>query len=280
MSPAEPQKIDRQTTTPFLLKLFYRTGSFHRLEEFSPRSPLPQHLQIYTWPSCSLRELTHLLTGALPTLLPRPSIGTRLAFRLVFPDTRDPNRPGPPRFLCKDLGSVVVGEGEPRIEADGQQRNGVRGKGDRAEDDERAHTTANNSVGQLSGEPDKTLQDARFVIGDYVSVAIVLPMPDGSVAAPLAPSAISATGPGPMSAPSGFRSGRNDFGAGRGGPPSREPPYGGGYGPRRGGGGPRFDGGPRGGGLPSGEWRRGERLPDQYGSGGGYGRGRGRPRPY
>ena len=31
-------KIDRQTTTPFHLKLFYRTGSFHRYLSL----PLPQ----------------------------------------------------------------------------------------------------------------------------------------------------------------------------------------------------------------------------------------------
>jgi hypothetical protein len=27
---APPSKIDRQTTTPFYLKLFYRNGAFHR----------------------------------------------------------------------------------------------------------------------------------------------------------------------------------------------------------------------------------------------------------
>jgi hypothetical protein len=27
---AEPQTVDRQTTAPFLVRLFYRTGSFHK----------------------------------------------------------------------------------------------------------------------------------------------------------------------------------------------------------------------------------------------------------
>src|SRR5215471_12025247 len=76
-----PAKIDRHITTPFHLKLFYRQHSFHHLSDFpipAPPSPnvpsppppaLPPHLQIYTWQSCSLRELAQLLTSCLPSLL-------------------------------------------------------------------------------------------------------------------------------------------------------------------------------------------------------------------
>ncbi|KAF4625581.1 hypothetical protein G7Y89_g12586 [Cudoniella acicularis] len=111
-----PAKIDRQTTTPFHLKLFYRNGGFHRIDEFNPQSELPQHVQIYTWQSCTLRELAHLLTIALPSLLPDPAIGTRLAFRLIFPDTRNPGPgTGPGRYMTKELGSVVIGDGGPGI---------------------------------------------------------------------------------------------------------------------------------------------------------------------
>lgn len=112
-------------------------------------------------------------------------------------------------------------------------------------------------AGVLEGEPDKTLQDARFVIGDYISCAVFPPLADGAVAPP--PSG-------------GVGRGRGAYadGPGRG--------YGGGFRGRGGGvmrGGGLFDGDRIGGeGVPSGEWRRGERVPD--GPGGFRGRGRGR----
>jgi hypothetical protein len=34
---AQAQKVDRQTTAPFLLRLFYRTGSFHKYD--TPATP-------------------------------------------------------------------------------------------------------------------------------------------------------------------------------------------------------------------------------------------------
>ncbi|OCL03465.1 hypothetical protein AOQ84DRAFT_227318, partial [Glonium stellatum] len=184
-------KIDRQTTTPFLLKLFYRTGTFHRLDEFSPHasSPPPPHLQIYTWPTCTLRELTHLLLTALPTLLPAPAIGTRLAFRLIFPDTREATRPGPGRYLSKELGSVVVGAGSASLEDTGEE-NGDEAAGN-------GNGNASGGAGgaggvkalleSLEGDADKTLASARFVIGDYISCAVFPPLPDGGVAAPPPP---------------------------------------------------------------------------------------------
>ncbi|KAI4286002.1 MAG: hypothetical protein L6R38_000229 [Xanthoria sp. 2 TBL-2021] len=267
-------KVDRQTTCPFHLKLFYRTGGFHkyagllelpwrspnidaynRLDDFpisSTTAPLPSHLQIYTWPTCTLRELSHLLTTALPSLLPAPSIGTRLAYRLVYPDTRPP-RPGtadlPPRYLSKEIGNVVIGGDGPGILPTVEEKDVV---------------TSGVMSGELQGEPDKTLADARFVIGDYVDCAIFEPLGDGSVA--------------PM--PRADFAGGNRMPRGGGGifaGPPRENGFGGGYG--RGRGGPRggYGGGERGGGrlgegVPSGEWRRGERIPDVRG----YGRGRGR----
>ncbi|KAI9655698.1 MAG: hypothetical protein M1829_000610 [Trizodia sp. TS-e1964] len=254
-------KIDRQSTTPFHLKLFYRSAGFHRLEEFLPtQSSIPQHLQIYTWPTCSLRELSHLLTMALPNILPDPAIGTRLSYRLIYPDTREMGRPGPGRFLSKELGSVIIGAGGPGI----------------LPDDDMAPIVANGPMaGELGGEPEKTLQDARFVIGDYISCAIFPPLPNGSVAPQ----------PNPASGPRAMGGRMSDFGGGRGGVLGgpRENGFGGFRvrGSSRGGGfGPGT--GANNGGLPSGEWRRGERIPDGPGSGGSgngpYGRGRGRGR--
>lgn len=139
-------------------------------------------------------------------------------------------------------------------------------------EEEATVVTTGPMAGELNGEPDKTLQDVRFVIGDYISCAIFPPLANGAVAPP--------PGPGLASRPGGPGArGVGDFGGVRGGPPG---PRENGYGGFRGRGGPRgggsFGGGGGGGGrqgdggLPSGEWRRGERIPDARG----YGRGRGR----
>ncbi|ATZ54209.1 hypothetical protein BCIN_10g02250 [Botrytis cinerea B05.10] len=249
-------KIDRNTTVPFHLKLFYKNGSFPRIEEFNPHGELPLHVNISTWQSCTLRELSHLLATALPDILPDPAIGTRLSYRLIFPDSR-PAVSGPARYVTKELGSVVIGEGGPGILPD-EEESSIVGEGIMA--------------GSLMGEPEKTLQDARFVIGDYVCCAILPPMADGGVAPP--PS-------GPSRG--GFAGGRSEMGGfgGRGGMGPRENGFGGGYrgrGGSRGGGFGQGMGQSGAGGVPMGEWRRGERIPDgpSGGRGRGYGGGRGR----
>jgi histone deacetylase complex subunit SAP18 len=264
-----PGKVDRQTTTPFHLKLFYRNGGFHRyyspllswmqkimthsrIDEFNSLGELPPHLQIYTWQTCTLREMAHLLTTALPNLLPDPAVGTRLAFKLIFPDTRNTGPASAPgKYMTKELGSIIIGD---------------RGPGVFPDEDEAAIVAGGQMAGSLGGEPEKTLQDARFVIGDYVACAILPAMANGSVAPP--PN-------GPIRGGGGFGAGRGDFG-GRIGPRENGFGYRGGRGASRGGG---FGQG-LGAGVPSGEWRRGERVPEGpagrgrgYGFGGG-GRGR------
>ncbi|KAL4745396.1 hypothetical protein BDW72DRAFT_211468 [Aspergillus terricola var. indicus] len=262
MATRDPKpKIDRQKTTPFHLKLFYRLNAYHNLSDFAirpsnssssfsgpvsganairTRSPppppnLPAHLQIYTWQSCTLRELAQLLTSALPKMLPDPPIGTRLCFRLIYPDTKGAAMMGPDargRYLSKDLGSVIVG---PRESSDEEaEKNGASGSGPRG-------------PFRLQGyDAEKTLQEARFVIGDYIDCAILPPLEDGSVA----PAIRGERGPNVGGGMRAFRD--NGFGGGRGGRGGRSS-------------------GDRG--IPPGDWRRGERVPD---SGRGYGGGPGR----
>jgi len=280
LQPTPDQKVDRETTTPFLLRLYYRSNAFHSSHEFStvpPPHPLQQaSLQIYTWPTCTLAELTSLLTSALPSLLPSPAVGTRLGYRLLFPDTRSVGGPGAMddgrgRWMSKELGSVVVGASGIALDdvSDGTEAADPGGLG----------------LGKLEGDAEKTLADARFVIGDYISCAIFPPLADGSVAPLPAPEREFARG--------GGRGGMRDGGYGRGGGGYGRLEHGsggggGGYGGRGGYGG-GFSG-PRGGrggfgpgrdygavGVPNGEWRRGERLPEGPA---GAGRGRGRGRPY
>lgn len=248
--------INRQTTVPFHLKLFYRVNNFHHISEYSispasrrtgpasgpntirgPTPPpaaatLPAHLEIYTWQSCTLRELSQLLTSALPSLLPDPPVGTRLCFRLIYPDAKGAAIMGPDargRYMSKDLGSVVVGPRDSPY---------------RGEDaDDRAETRPRAGPLRFQGsEADKALQDARFIVGDYVECAILPPLEDGSVAPPLR------GGSGPSQA-GGMRAFRENNGFGR---------------PGQGRGGDR--GGPPA--PPPGDWKRGERLPEGGRSGG------------
>ncbi|KAK4575045.1 hypothetical protein LTR86_000897 [Recurvomyces mirabilis] len=259
--------IDRENTAPFLLRVFWKQNREHIASDFSVAPPadtsgvsdysslLPsqirqQSVQIYTWPNCTLAELTGLMTSVLPSgILPSPAVGTRLVYKLVFPDTRAEVREGGRgKWIDKPLGNVIIGGNDA-------QMNG---------DDEDADANTHN----LEGDSTKSLGDARFVIGDYVVCSIYTPGQDGRVA-PLPP-------PSRGGAPFG----------GRGPPPPRENGFGGGYGGGRGGGGFRggYAGG-RGGAFgatpPMGDWRRGERPPPpSSGYGGGYGRGRGGDRQF
>ncbi|KAI9043956.1 SAP18 family protein [Aspergillus affinis] len=274
----KPPKIDRQSTTPFHLKLFYRVNNFHPLSDFAPPSPshnysgplsgpnsirsrspppqqqatsnLPAHLQIYTWQSCTLRELSQLLTSALPSLLPDPAVGTRLCFRLIYPDTKAAATMGSDargRYLSKDMGSVVVGPKESPYRDETQRRLEEEGKEEEGEDEGSKKKGGRALPLRLQGhDADKTLQEMRFVIGDYVDCAVLPPLEDGSVAPPLT------VGRGAMSSTVG--GGMRAF---------REPGFGRSGGGRGGRGGPGGDRGM----MPMGDWKRGERLPEGGGAG-------------
>ncbi|MDI1487631.1 MAG: hypothetical protein OHK93_006901 [Ramalina farinacea] len=298
--------LDRQTVVPFHLKLFYRTGGFHSLTDFptstttNPPTPLPRHLQIYTWPTCTLRELSHLLVSALPSLLPSPAVGTRLSYRLIYPSAtpassapqsnsasylNPPVRDTGGRYMAKELGNVVIAPEEEEEEGRGDGRLPTA-----SEREVMGAAGGGVMQGRLSGDPERTLQDARFVIGDFVDVAVFAPGRDGVVAA--APPVARVGGGRGGGELGGRRMGRENGvegsrgeGGMRGGSLGEE---GGIRGGGRGGGGVYNGGGGGGGGggmngrsreeVPMGEWRRGERLPDGYaggGGGGGYGRGGG-----
>jgi histone deacetylase complex subunit SAP18 len=142
--------------------------------------------------------------------------------------------------MLKELGTVVIGADPKSEEADDS-------------------LDVKNIVELLEGDADKMLQDVRFVIGDYVSCAILPPLPNGEVAPPPA----RASGPRSQAPPR-----QNGFGG----------DFGGGFGGRRGSG--RFEGGDRRGpsNVPPGEWRRGDVPPTHAGGEFPRGRGRGRGR--
>lgn len=298
-----PDSTDLEsTTTPFLLKLFCRTGTFHRFaqlpihpslsaltntpntspDEFASTSSLPPHLAIHTHMAATLLELAHHIASLQPSALPSPAIGTRLSFRLIYPDTASgystrlpPDQAVPPRrFLCKDLGSLVLGEGGPGVDV----QDGVGLDGDKHNDattpaQQQQHPSflpsSSLSAREISSAATKTLADAKFVVGDYLSVA-VLP-PDGATGA-VAPASVaesggrvgasrrigsglaSAAAPGPGRRDSGFPLGPTR-GRGRGWRGGSEREW---EGASHGRGRERDHGL----GFPEGEWRRGERLPE------------------
>jgi histone deacetylase complex subunit SAP18 len=160
------------------------------------------------------------------------------------------------RWTTKEMGSVVIAADTT---GDAEEQDAANG------DSGGAGIKFRNTE-----EAERTLADAKFVIGDFVDCAVFPPLADGSIA-PGGPRGSYAGGPGSR-------------GMGTSGPP---PPRENGYGRSRGGGyglgrGDAFGGGGRGGDfsggrVPPGEWRRGERLPESgYGRGFGGGRGRGR----
>ena len=83
-------------------------------------------------------------------------------FQLVCPDLRETSSSANsgPRFIVKDLGSTVIGEGGPGIDSDDDL-------------DTSKLDIANGS---------RTLDDAHFVVGDFISCAVLPPLSDGSVA--------------------------------------------------------------------------------------------------
>ncbi|KAJ4144614.1 hypothetical protein LMH87_003489 [Akanthomyces muscarius] len=144
---------------PFLVRLFYNSGSLIHPESFVDPALLSS-INIYTWASCTLQELIYELADARPNPLPSPAIGTRVVFQHVSPDLKSVSSVGGGRakFAVKDLGSSVLGAGGPG-----------------AEDDE--HPNENRGFGSTW-----TLQDAHFAAGDYISCALLPPLDDGSVA--------------------------------------------------------------------------------------------------
>lgn len=258
-----------------------RTDITFRPDEFSSPLDLPPHIALHTWSSATLLELTQLIAASSPALLPSPAIGTRLVFRHLYHDVRG----GPaaasaaasvastaPRLATQDLGSVVIGDGGPGVAADP----------DELDTTGRLQETA--TVGS-SVEAAKTLADARFVVGDILSVAILPPSTvDGSVASASAARMGRGYGVGSGQASLGPTVDYSLDGRGLGRDRGFGDVHGGGAGGGHrggrmiGGAGGRFERDGRDGRAPVpplGEWRRGERLPDAPSM---RGRGRGRPR--
>ena len=162
--------------------------------------------------SCSLTELAHHLAAARePAVLPNQCVGTRIVFRLVYPSTRygdegngsGSSRPknlySDVRFITRDLGSVVLGGGGP-----GAPTSSLDVLDDYIVPGELAATDKiDNYNDDYDSDGTKTLADAHYVAGDFISCAILPPLANGCVAP--ASSARSGRGSGIGEAPSSDR---------------------------------------------------------------------------
>ena len=84
--PKKQDTVDRKTECPFLLRVFCKRDGHNKIDDYSPTSvPKCEELQLYTWPDCTLRELTDLVKHALSDAR-RPRC--RLSFAVVYPDKK------------------------------------------------------------------------------------------------------------------------------------------------------------------------------------------------
>jgi len=122
----DKSSIDREKVCPFLLRVFCKRGSHHRIEDFTiNRQPVEDEIQIYTWKDASLRELASLLAEVDPKYAKH---GTSISFKSVYLDNIRA------RYNSKDLGVV--------------------------------------NLSKPAKTDDTTLDENKFIIGDFIDVAI------------------------------------------------------------------------------------------------------------
>ncbi|KAH9971396.1 Sin3 associated polypeptide p18-domain-containing protein [Lactifluus volemus] len=197
-TPAGQPIIDREKTAPFLIRAFVKVGSFHRLSQFQD-GPLPMadELQIFTWKDATLFELlTTIRNSASSTLEYRHPLA-RYSFRTIYADAGNRGQ-----FAQKDLGVIYsrdtlgdIGTVEQLLEDDIAMQ----------ESSERQRDA-------------RTLDELRFVPGDYLCVAVMLPKNVQANFSVDSSAPKSAVGGVPSSSPAnGWKSGGVSPGVGRGG---------------------------------------------------------------
>jgi histone deacetylase complex subunit SAP18 len=118
--------VDREKVCPFLLRVFCKRGSHHRIEDFTiNHQPVEDEIQIYTWKDASLREIASLLAEIDPKYAKH---GNSLSFKSVYLDNIRA------RYNSKDLGVI--------------------------------------NISKPSKTDDVTLEENRFIIGDFIDVAL------------------------------------------------------------------------------------------------------------
>ncbi|KAI0284868.1 Sin3 associated polypeptide p18-domain-containing protein [Russula brevipes] len=154
-TPAGQPIVDREKTAPFLIRAFVKVGSFHRLAQFQD-GPLPvaDELQIFTWKDATLFELLTTIRNSAPSTLEYRHPHARYSFRTIYADAGNRGQ-----FALKDLGVVYS-----------RDTLGDLGTVEQLLDDDTA--AQDNAARQKDA---RTLDELRFVPGDYLCVSVMLP---------------------------------------------------------------------------------------------------------
>eukprot|EP00483_Globobulimina_turgida_P000054 UN00054 len=93
--------VDREKTTPFLIRVFVHRGRHFDDAEYRDPSNLPKsgQIHIHTWMDATLLELKKLLTEVVPELK-KPNYDASLSFALVYPDRKG-------TMVVKKCGNVI-----------------------------------------------------------------------------------------------------------------------------------------------------------------------------
>ncbi|KAF8887253.1 Sin3 associated polypeptide p18-domain-containing protein [Gymnopilus junonius] len=159
-APSASTTVSREKTAPFLIRTFVKIGSFHRLTLFEDGTlPTTDEQQIFTWKDATLREVVTTLRNTAPLIAEYRHPLSRFSFRTVYADSSNKGR-----YSQKDLGMVysrdILGEPgtltatAPRLTQDTEPA--------RAELDGREREQ-------------RTLDELRFLPGDFLLVAVLLP---------------------------------------------------------------------------------------------------------
>lgn len=183
---ARPPRVDRVKTCPSLLRVFVKAGSHHADSEFSTNQlPTRDEHQVYTWRDSTVREILNLVRDADPALRATTLPLARFSVRVVYWDANAD------RYTSQEI-AVVQNRDllQPPVTGGAAHRQGPPPPG-----------SANPRL-------DRTLADAKLVVGDFLDIAYIAP-----------DSVISAAAP-PMAGPSAGHIGS------RAGPPPVAPGHG------------------------------------------------------
>ncbi|KAJ7923031.1 histone deacetylase complex protein [Mycena leptocephala] len=155
-APAEDVTFSREKTSPFLIRTFLKIGSFHRITLFEDGTlPTTDEQQLFTWKDATLREILSTLRNTAPHVAEYRHPLARFSFRTVYVEQGSRGR-----FVSKDLGMVYSRDilGEPGT---------LTSTAPRLLEDSHENP-------EPTGD-ERTLDDLRFVPGDFLLVAVLLP---------------------------------------------------------------------------------------------------------